>query len=78
MAKVINLGLFCVQVIKPTPGGEKPEEIREVYIVADSAEHAMLQLDAVRNDGCTFQCDPLESTLVQFGPHDPKKSKIYH
>lgn len=76
--KKIDLGLFCVQIVKKTPHGDKPEEIREVYIVADSTEHAMLQLDAVRNEGCIFRCDPMESTLVQFGRHDPKKSKIYH
>lgn len=74
-----NIGLFCIQIVKQTPEMEKPESVREVYVVADSPESALAQLDAVKNDGVTFRNDEHKSRLVKFGPTvDPKVSKVYH
>lgn len=73
------VGLFCIQIVKETPDGQKPEVIREVYVVATSPEDALGQLEAVKNDGVAFRCDEHKSRLVKFGATvDPKKSMIYH
>lgn len=73
------VGMYCVQIVKKTPEMEKPESMREVYVIADSPEAALAQLDAVKNDGVEFRNDEHKSRLVKFGPTiDPKKSRIYH
>lgn len=74
-----NVGLYCIQIVKKTPEMEKSETLREVYIVADSPEAALAQLDVLKNDCITFRNDEHKSQLVSFGPtEDPKVSKIYH
>lgn len=73
------VGLFCIQIVKETPEGQKPEVVREVYVVASSPENALEQLEAVSNEGVAFRCDEHKSRLVKFGATvDPKKSLIYH
>lgn len=74
-----TVGMFCIQIVKKTPEMEKPESMREVYIIADSPEAALAQLDAVKNEGVSFRTDEHKSRLVKFGATiDPKKSRIYH
>ena len=74
-----KVGLYCIQIVKATPDMERPEAMREVYIVADSPEAALAQLDVLKNDCITFRNDERKSQLISFGPTvDPKVSKIYH
>lgn len=73
------LELYEVFIVKETPGANKLQERRSVYVVATSGKHALEQLEAVRNDSVRFELDKHESTLVGFGKlRDPKKSRIFH
>ncbi|AXN57916.1 hypothetical protein [Acinetobacter phage ABPH49] len=74
-----ELGLYCIEVRGAAPESGKLETARQVYVVADSPEHAKLQVSGLSGVVCTFDNDKHESKLVGFGSTtDPKKSKIYH
>lgn len=74
-----ELGLFCIEIRGSAPESGKEETVRQVYVVADSPEHAKEQVKGLSGTVCTFDTDEHESQLVGFGATaDPKKSRVYH